>query len=99
MLTKNSPEVQSLLSRIQAVVPGITGPLSLLWDHHAEVGIEMTFDQEPPTEWLREFRPGHYSLIVLYVDVDTQHKLGWLDHPYKDTPAPVWEVRDYSFGQ
>jgi hypothetical protein len=118
MLTKNSPEVQNLLTRIQTTVPGITDRLGNLWDHHEKVGIEMTFDQEPPTELLREFRPGHYSLEVLYVDVATQHELGWLvahkectscwssasltkllEHSNNKSPAPVWEIKDYSFGQ
>lgn len=85
MLKKDSPEVQDLLNRIQQVVPGLTGPVGNLWDHHIEVGIEMTYDQEPPTAMLREFRPGHYGLVVLY------------DHEDKASPS-IWEVSDYGCG-
>ena len=85
MVTKNSYEVQDLLSRIQEMVPamvhlggpamvhlggpGITGPISNLWDceYNGYVGIEVVFDQDPPTAILREFRPGHYQLVALYL--------------------------------
>lgn len=103
MLTKNSPELQDLLSRIQQVVPGLTGPVSSspmnLWEYkyNGHVGIEMVYDQEPPTAMLREFRPGHYSLIVVYLNGSSRMGLDHQDYDDETSP-PTWEVSDYGCG-
>lgn len=91
MLTKDSPEVQDLLARIQQVVPGLTGPIGKLWDYHYNgyVGVEIVYDQEPPTSMLQEFRPGHYGLMVVYL-VHEDHN--------DETSPPAWEVGDYGCG-
>ena len=85
MLTKDSPEVQDLLSRIQDVVPGLTGPVGNLWEDRdtGYLALEITYDQDAPTPELREFRPGHYGLLIEY-------------NPYGYTGG--WEVRDYGNG-
>jgi len=89
-LTKDSPEVQDLLARIKEVVNTITGPVGNLWvneDHQ----IEITYDQNPPTQELRDYRPGRYSLLVTCDILDTYGIAhSWHIHEGRDKTDRWW---------
>lgn len=85
IITKDSPQVQDLLHRIQQTVPDLTGSVGNLWVERVDgkVEVSITYDQDGPTETTHQHRPGRYSLVAVFSPC--QGCDGWEIHDYVDS--------------
>ena len=84
---KDFPAFVALMERTKAAIPEICGEVKEIhadWSMNGCLDIQVTLIQDAPTESLRNFHPGHYTI-----------HLTW--NPYH--AGGIWEVHDYSRGQ
>jgi hypothetical protein len=84
---KDFPAFVSLMERAKAAIPEVYGEIERIhadWQANGCLDIQVTLIQEAPTESLREFHPGHYTIHFVW---DPYQGGSW-------GPGD-WDVRDY----
>jgi hypothetical protein len=84
---KNFPAFISLMNRAKAAIPEIHGEVEEIhakWRMNGCLDIQVTLIQDAPTESLREFHPGHYTVHFVW-------------NPYQEgnCGSGGWDMRDY----
>lgn len=87
MIDKNFPAFMNLIQRLKTKYPQITGEVVRLvgrWEMNGCLDLQVTLKQDAPTEKLRDFDPGRYTIHLTY-------------NPYQNGAwgPGGWEAKDY----